>query len=235
MFHVAGAALVFAGALTITHFLGEELDDLTLPHQAQITAFATGVTVTYVFLTLLPETQNGIQYLGNMAFFFVLLGFSTFHLTKKFIVTHSKSPMEIRHEFKELHTLFFFLYYIAIGILLQLITTNRTVDGLLFFIPIFLHTAVSSLSLTELHEDVLNRLSVKLAVSLAPLFGVGIASANIISIPLFYVILGTVTGMFLYTVIHDALPSDGEGAPHAYLLGTVLYAGLIVATWRLFG
>lgn len=226
-----GLALGFAAALAIVHFLGEELEDVTFKHQTEIASFATGVTVTYVFLQLLPEHHKGVEYLGNFGFLFGLLGFSALHLTKKYVTLHEEGWADIRHEFKEIHTVFLFTYHFALGLLLQQLTSISIISGLLFFLPVFLHTAISSLSLTELHEDVLNRLSVKVAVSISPVLGVVVGVTDMVSIQIFHALLGLVTGMFLYTVIHDALPASGEGAPRYYVLGSVLYAVIIVATW----
>lgn len=222
---------LFAVALAAVHFLGEELDDITFAHQPALTSFTTGVTITYVFLQLLPEHHRGVAYLGEFGFLFGLLGFSMLHLAKKGAYTHGDGVNDIRHQFKEIHTIFLASYHFALGLLLQLLTEIGAVDGLLFFLPVLLHTGISSLSLTELHEEVLDRTWVKAAVAASPVLGVAFGALGLVSMPLFHAILGTVTGMFLYVVIHDALPQQGEGRPWFYVAGMMVYSGLIVATW----
>lgn len=222
---------LFALTLAIVHFLGEELDAATLVHQERITAFATGITVTYLFLELLPEHYKGVTVLSEFTFLFGLAGFSLIHVAERHIQTHHTSPETARKEYKELHTAFLFFYHVALGALLHILTTASLLTGTLFFLPVLLHTMVSSLSLTELHEAILDRATVKAGVAASPLLGVAIAATGLITMPVFHAVLGTVTGMFLYTVIHDALPRQGGGHVAYYLLGTAVYGGIIVTTW----
>ncbi len=224
-------AWVYGAAIAIVHFIGEELDDVPLMHRPQVAPFATGVTVAYVFLALLPEHHGGVAHLGEFGYLFGLAGFSGIHLTKKHFQRSDRHYDELLHDYKEMHSVFLFLYYTAIGILLHTLVARSTVAGTLLFVPVLLHTAISSLSLTELHEDVLDVLWVKAAISLAVLGGVAIGALDLLSMKAFHAVLGLVTGMFLYVVIHDAMPRGRDTAPMSYLAGTVLYAAVIAATW----
>lgn len=224
-------ALGFGVVLAITHFLGEHLDSADWTHRRGLASFAAGVTGAYAFLQLLPEHAGGVTHLGDAVFFFSLGGFLLVHVTEQLIYRYERNPREIRRDFKELHSLFLFSYYFAIGIVITDLTRVSVLAGTLFFLPVVLHTAISSMALTELHEDVLDVGWIKALVSGAVLIGVGAALAVPIPIGLFHALLGGITGMFLYVVIHDSLPEPGESAPFSFLMGVGFYGLVIVATW----
>ncbi len=225
---------IFAGLLVFIHHFGEHLSKTAFAHQEKIMSFSAGVTITYVFLQLLPEHQKGVEYLGEFGSLSVLLGFAAIHITEKWVYHHEKSATDIRKDFREIHSVFLFLYYFAIGLLLHELLQNSVIDGTLFFIPVMFHTAISSFSLLELDDALLNNAIVKAAITVAALIGVGAASFLSIGSALFYVILGIVTGMFLYVVIHDSMPADETGKPAYFLIGLLFYTSIMIYVWVLF-
>jgi hypothetical protein len=64
---------LFAAILAIVHYWGEEI--AAHPHTPRVVGLSAGVTVSYVFLDLLPRFHTGIDYLGQIGFFAVLAGF----------------------------------------------------------------------------------------------------------------------------------------------------------------
>ncbi len=229
---VSGAvmAVVFGVVLAATHYIGEHLDSRDWTDRAALASFAAGVTGAYAFIQLLPEHARSLQHLGEFGFFFSLFGFLLVHVTEQFIYRYEREPEDIKMDFKELHSMFLFSYYLAIGIVITDLTRASVLQGALFFLPVALHTAISSMALTELHEEVLDVTWIKLLVSGAVLIGVGIALAVSIPPMVFHAVLGLVTGMFLYVVIHDSLPTPEESAPFSFLAGIAFYSLVIVAT-----
>ena len=69
------------------------------------TSLIAGVTITYFFIILLPEINTGLEELpfGLYKFIGVLIGFSTIHLTEKFILlrVEQKSQIKLKDIFKE--------------------------------------------------------------------------------------------------------------------------------------
>lgn len=226
-------AWLLAGIITLVHYFGERIDEETASYQAPITSFASGLTLAYIFLQLFPELTTAVSLQDNMVFMPVLAGVAAIHLIEKHIYRRERDPNAIRKDFKEMHTGILLLYHLVIGILLFQLLQTSTVRGTLFFLPILLHTTVSSLSLSEIHEDILHTPVVITSVSLAPLIGVAIASIYPIPSALFYTLLGLVTGILLYTTMRDSLPHVDSGAIPAFVLGTLGYGALIVAIWSL--
>ncbi|MCJ7429349.1 MAG: hypothetical protein MUP66_03060 [Candidatus Nanohaloarchaeota archaeon QJJ-5] len=226
-------AWLLAGLITLLHYFGERIDESTASYQASITSFASGLTIAYIFLQLFPELTMAMDLLGDMVFLPVLCGVAVIHLAEKGIYKHEKSADAIRHDFKELHSIILLVYHLVIGVLLYQLLLGDIVRGTLFILPVLFHTAVSSLSLKELHEDILHTPTVHGAVSLAPLFGVAIASYTSIPTALFYTLLGVVTGVLLYITLRDSLPHVDKGAVMAFIVGTVSYSLLIIGIWHL--
>ncbi|MDY6766358.1 MAG: hypothetical protein SVW77_03240, partial [Candidatus Nanohaloarchaea archaeon] len=55
----------------------------------------------------------------------------------------------------------------------------------------------------------------------------------LISTAVFHVLLGLVTGLFLYVVIRDSLPAEESGAPAYFLAGMLIYTAIVVRIWLL--
>lgn len=224
-------AWVYGGLLVIVHYWGEELT--AHPYASIMTPFSAGVTVSYAFLELLPMFHEAIPDLGRGAFFALLVGFSFPHVVEASIMQHRKSVEEIRHEFKEVHTVFMFAYYTIIGALIYVLLQRSIVGGTLLFIPVLLHTMISSVSLTELHDDIMDNPFIQAVVLVSVLIGIGIAALLPLTSTAIHLLLGLITGLFLYIVISDAISQKAEGDVRAFIAGLTFYSGVIVALWQL--
>jgi hypothetical protein len=189
--------------MAAAHFLGEELEGLISGYREQIISFSSGASITYIFVQLMPEFHRIALESTELIFVFPLLGFSSIHLLEKYIAKSGLKQEKMRKDYGEIHSAFLFLYHGAIGYLIASLLAESAVTGLLFFLPIILHVAVSSFSVTELHESFFRRRTVKYGITLAPLLGVLIHSMKVISDQHFNAVFGTVIGMFFYIVIRD--------------------------------
>lgn len=223
---------ILALVLALVHYFGESINERIADNRHHIGSFSAGVTVTYIFLVLFPEMTRGTYYYGDFAFIFALAGFTIIRLVETWVVNHERDITEIRKDYREIHSVFLFIYNFAIGMVFHYLTSINVLEGVLFFVPVLLHTAVSSISLKELDEDTLDIPVVEAGVSLAFLIGVGVSYLFTPTPETFHVLLGLVTGTFLYLVIHDGLTTENS-APVSYTAGIALYALFIVLTWML--
>lgn len=219
---------ILAFLIAAVHFLGEELEDYIGGYRETIVSFSAGVSVTYIFMELLPEFQRIVLETSNMMFAFPLIGFSSIHVVEKYIAKSGFEKARMRKDFAEIHSIFLFVYYGAIGYLLALLISNRPASGLLFFIPVIFHSAVSSLSVTELDEKFTRKGIVKVVISTAPILGVLVYSAEFFSKELFNPIFGLIVGMFFYVVIRGSIPIKDKGKPVEYTAGVILYLVIIL-------
>lgn len=214
--------------MAAVHFLGEELEEYISGYREQIVSFGAGVSISYIFMKLLPEFQRIASESSELIFAFPLIGFSSLHLMEKYLAKSSLPKKKLQKDYRELHSAFLFLYNGALGYLVASLLAESTVSGILFFLPIILHVAVSSFSFSELHESLTENLLLKIGLSLAPVLGVLIHNIGLVANHQFNLVFGTVIGMFFYVAIRDSIPDGDKGQPAEYLAGMAIYLTVIL-------
>lgn len=223
-------SVILGVVLAVVHYFNDKIQPQDPLIRHKLVSFVAGISITYIFLLLLPEVYMGIESLDKFLFLFILAGFSCFHLIEKHIYQHTSK--EILHEqLRAAHSTLFFAYHLVIGILLVELVTINLVSGLLFFIPILFHTAVSSASLKGIHVSIRERIILKLVLSCSTLFGVLLAYFVTIPSNVLHSFLGFVVGSMLYIVIRDSIPKETAGKAIYFVLGVVIYALIIGFTW----
>jgi len=220
---------ILGGIIALVHLIGEDLEGYIKGRRQEIVSFSSGASITYIFLQLIPELHRIASESSSTIFLFPLLGFSSIHLAEKYVAKGNLDEKEMKRDYAEIHSTFLFLYHGAVGYLVASLLMESAAQGLLFFLPIVLHVAVSSLSVTELHESFVRKNVVKYAVTAAPLIGVLLHNQRAIAEQYFNSIFGTVIGMFFYVVIRDSIPREDKGRPLEYLLGMIIY--ILIIFW----
>jgi hypothetical protein len=220
--------LVLAGILALVHFLGEEIEEYIEGYKEELVSFGSGVSITYIFMQLLPEFHGIVSESSILIFIFPLLGFSSIHLLEKYIALSDVSGEKMRKEYSELHTSFIFFYHVVLGYLVSSLVRGDKASVLLFFIPLVLHLAVSSISVSELHEKITRNTSLKILISAAPVIGVAVQMLGYAGENLFNPGFGTVIGVFFYITVRDSIPSGEKGKPLEYLAGMLIYLVIIL-------
>lgn len=224
--------LILGIALAVIHYFSEKFHLLEHIHRMKFISFTGGIFITYLILDLLPALFEGGVMESRISLLFVLIGFSLFHLLEKYVYREAQNREVLRKELKEIHSLTFFLYHFVIGmILVSVIDKLGLMTGILFFIPIFLITLVSSISLKEIHGRIREKKAVKLLLSISTLLGVVVATLFPLTFLLYSILLGFVVGALLFVVIVDSIPRERKGEPVFFILGVALYALIIGATW----
>jgi len=224
--------IIFGIALAFIHYFSDRFELKDIVSKNKLVSFAAGISITYIFLLLMPEVYAGVETLQQFLFIFILAGFSVFHLIEKHIYQH-ESQERLHEELRIAHSAMFFFYHLVIGILLVEIIEINMINGILFFIPIFFHTALSSASLKGIHVSLREQIIIKGILSFSTLFGVLIAYTLAIPPAIQYSLLGFIVGSLLYIVIRDSVPKETEGKAIYFVLGVVLYAVIIGFTWFL--
>jgi zinc transporter ZupT len=219
--------------LSAVHIFGEDIVNSYKKHDRhKILSFAAGISITYLFLQFLPELYIGVEVVNKVIFVYVLLGFILLHLREKYIYQHLESE-RLLYELKEAHSIAFFVYHFLLGIVVVQVIKINLVQGLLFYIPILLHAGVSNVALSELHYHIKEKFNVRLLLSLAPFSGVLVGLLVNISSFVHYMLLGFVAGALIYVIIRDILPEDRSGYVEYFIIGSILYALIIIATWMI--
>jgi hypothetical protein len=220
--------IVYGVILAVVHFFNDEFQTHFEWCKNRLVSLGAGIAVAYIFLYMFPELfkiTNG----ETTVFILVLIGFTLFHVVEKHVYQH-KSTKRILKELKEVHSIAFFIYHFLIGVTLFYFASGNFTNGLVFFIPIFIHALVSNLSLSEIHEHIRESLPFRIFLALASLLGVLLASFVPISLFAFSLILAFVIGMLLYVVVRDSIPKKTDGVTIYFILGAMIMLGLLVLT-----
>lgn len=222
--------VVLGLVLAVVHYFSDKIhpEDPVIRHK--LVSFVAGISITYIFLLLLPEVYAGVESLNKFLFLFILAGFACFHLIEKHIYQHESKEI-LHEELRIAHSAMFFFYHLVIGILLVEMVNINAVGGILFFVPILFHTAVSSASLKGVHISIRERIMLKIVLSCSTLFGVLIAYFVMVPSHILHALLGFVVGSLLYVVIRDSIPKETVGKAIYFVLGVVVYALIIWFTW----
>ncbi len=222
--------IIFGLVLGLVHYFSDKIHLAHGIHRMKTMSFTAGIFITYVFLHLFPSLYQGDLFLIRLSLIFVLIGFALFHVIEKYIYQHA-SGRELKKDLKTSHSFAFFFYHFTIGIVLVNLIRTDLISGMLLFIPVFSYTAISSVSMKEIHEIVTGRKTAKFLLSISTLLGVLLATYIEIPSLLYYALFGFVVGTLLYIIILEALPKEKEGDPRFFIAGIALYTILIWFTW----
>ncbi len=225
---MAGIIAVGLGlGVGVIHFFGENLKPQEDPRFYKIFSFAAGISISYLFLDLLPHTYEAATHLKKWVFVFLLVGFSIHHLSEKYIYQHAEED-KVAKELHIVHSIGFFFYYFIVGIIVKNILQENVVEGILFMIPISLHAGLSTASLGQIHGDIRDSLGLKILFSFPTLLGVFFAIFISIPVTLNNVMVSLVAGALLYIFVKEFIPEKKKGEPLFFLLGLGLFLALFV-------
>jgi zinc transporter ZupT len=219
--------LLLALVISLADFFTEGIFAKDNPYKVKFISFAAGVSVAYIFLSMLPEIYNGSIVISKLIFLSVLFGFAVFHLLEKHIRQYY-SRGQFRKEHQIIHSASSFVYFFVVGFVLVKITGSSNISGILLFIPILFHVVIDSLPrrVTKKHHYRAMFASSAFLGAIAATF-VELGSAfNLI-------LLGIVGGALLYTVIRESLPKEREGKPVYFAVGLLLFTVLIMILWNI--
>jgi zinc transporter ZupT len=220
-------ALGLGFLLGIIHYFSEKLTPPEGAHRYRVISFAAGISISYLFLNLLPHTYEAASRLKHFVFVFFLLGFVLFHLAEKVIYQHADKK-KLAEELKEVHSISFFFYHFVIGIVLYDKAHESKLEGILFFIPIALHAALSTASLSQIHGKIRESFGSKLLLSLSTI--AGMIFALLVPIPniLDNILVSMIAGILLYIIVKEFLPEKEKGQPMFFLFGVLLFVGFYI-------
>ncbi len=213
-------AIVFAAIISVIHFFSEQLNKITSPFFTQISSFSAGVGISYLFLQLLPEFIVGAT--NKLFFVSILSGFVLWHVVEKYI--YKTAPRQKIFKVLALEdSIISFVYHFILGIVLVDIASKGNAEAFLFFIPVALYTALSTLPV-----DASRNVFVSVFLASATFAGAMAANTFFIEYTLFKLMLGFVIGTMMFTIIRHSLPSGKAGEPFYFILGVLLYGSLIL-------
>jgi hypothetical protein len=211
--------IIFGIIMGIAHFFSEEFYSRYKTHYSKIISFSAGIAVTYIFLDLFPNFSEGAAQIDKLLFLSVLIGFVAFHLIEKYIYQHSPEEKLFRELAIE-DSVISFLYHFVIGMLIVSFLNQDLLRGTLFFIPVLVYTAVSTLPV-----DITKFKSLRIIVASSTLLGILFAAYiyTTMSPLVFNILLGFIVGTLSFTVTRHSIPIGKKGEPLYFTIGVLFY------------
>ncbi len=239
------AALPVALVLAALHVAAPHIRHFPFVPERQTASFAGGTAVAYVFLHLLPELAAGSEEVGELLddvvrvtplldlgiFVIALAGFTVFYglerLAQRFRTREGGSPPAAVFR---LHVGSFVVYNGLVTYTMPLRLRTGLLFGLLFAAAMALHFGVTDRGLEEHYQERFENEG-RYVLAAAPvagwLLGWLLAPVSTIVVSVLTAFLG---GSILLNVFKEELPADRRSSFPWFLVGLVLYAGLLAAT-----
>lgn len=228
---------------TCVHIVGGKLRFLSGTPRSRWLSMAGGVSVSYVFLHLLPdlsesqetleEALGGLTFLEHHVYLIALVGLSVFYGLDRMALTSRRQNSEQNREDETstavfwLHISSFAVYNLLIGYLL-LHREEPGLRSLIFFIvAMALHFVVNDYGLREHHKDAYDRVGRWVLVA-AVVVGWALGSVTEISRAAIAGLIAFLAGGVILNVLKEELPEERQSRFLAFLLGAGVYAVLLL-------
>lgn len=229
------AALLCAFGLTLVHLFAHRLRFIRTMPRSRWLSGASGVSVAYVFVHLLPdlaEHQEALSelpflaFLENHVYVMALAGLAVFYGLERLIKADDADEHRSSGVFW-LHVLSFSLYNFLIGYLL----VHREEPGLrtllFFFVAMALHFLVNDFGLRQDHKGLYSHYA-RWLLSAAVLLGWGVGASTEIADAALGLLFSFLAGGVVLNVLKEELPEERKSRFWAFALGTALYTALLL-------
>jgi hypothetical protein len=201
---------------------------------------ASGVSVTYVFIYLLPKLRAHEDVLARHApwvpgdenvYLIALAGLILFYAVERLVIrAEARNPggeAEVGLTLFWSHIGIFAVNSFVIGHLLVEERDNDTVHLLLYASALGLHFMVNDHALRRRHAR-LHRRHGRLVLAIAVALGWAAGLADLLPDLMTAVLFSLLAGGIVFNVMKDELPSDQGGSFPAFLTGAMVYALLTI-------
>ncbi|HBB35704.1 MAG TPA: hypothetical protein DDZ80_30840 [Cyanobacteria bacterium UBA8803] len=238
-------SLVLAVCLAVVHLFSGKLRFLDKIPRSRWLSIASGVSVAYVFIHILPELSkaqetiqgivgDGLAFLEHHVYLVALLGIAVFYgLERAAKLSRQRNQKAGRGDSTEarvfwLHICSFALYNALIGYLLL----HREEPGIpslwFFFFAMALHFIVNDNGLREHHKESYDRIG-RWILAAAIIMGWAIGQGGEIHQAAIAVLFAFLAGGVILNVLKEELPEERQSRFWAFSLGAAIYAALLVS------
>lgn len=231
--------------LALVHFFAYKLQFSNIPRSKWLSA-AGGISVSYVFVHLLPElqewqktfeegNQESLSFLNHHLYLVALLGLAIFYGLERAAKLSRESDRQVASEQKlqsngkifDLHIVSFCLYNALIGYLLVNRDDSSIQELILFIAAMFTHFLVNDHGLLDHYrEKYLHRGRYFVAFSILGGWVVGYFAQ--VSETVVAILFALVAGSVILNVLKEELPEERKSNFWAFLIGLLFYSALLV-------
>jgi hypothetical protein len=234
----------FAIGLTLVHLFAGQLRFLETIPRSRWLSLASGVSVAYVFVHILPELNAaqqditkqldvGIAFLEHHVYLVALLGLIAFYgLERSARVSQRRNRQAGKGEVTTagifwIHIASFAAYNALIGYLLVHREESGFFNLLLFFVAMAMHFIVNDFGLRENHKKPYDGVG-RWVLSSAVIMGWVIGTHTEIHQAAIAVLFAFLAGGIVLNILKEELPEERESRFWAFALGAAAYAILLL-------
>lgn len=240
-----GWTLVAALGLAFVHMYCGKLRFLTVIPRSRWLSFASGVSVAYVFMHLLPELQEGQQhfedfevlglaFLESHVYIMSLLGLTLFYGLEKLAISSRQDNQDEQAGDRTepgvfwLHIASFAVYNALIGYLIVHREELGSWSLLIFGIAMAFHFVVNDFGLRDHHKHQYDKVGRWILASFVVL-GWGIGQAVDIAEVTLAALFAFLGGGIILNVIKEELPEERRSRFAFFFIGAVIYTALLLS------
>ncbi len=234
---------LIAIALALTHLYSGRIRFKKIPRNSWLSV-ASGVSVAYVFVHILPELSKHqavlqefekgiIPFVEHHVYLISLLGLTLFYgLERLAKVSRQQRQQEGKSDITStsvfwLHIASFTIYNTLIGYLLLHREEQGITSLLLFALAMSLHFVVNDNGLREHHKHTYDRVG-RWILAAAIIVGWVLGSSTEIEEAAIAVLFAFLAGGIVLNVLKEELPEERESRFWAFALGTTVYTALLL-------
>ena len=235
---------IFAVSLALIHLYSGKLRFLNTMPRSRWLSMASGVSVAYVFIHILPdlsEQQETISQTGALGFLeyhvylLALLGLTVFYGLERMVKQSQQKQPQNKIEASDtteagvfwLHISSFALYNALIGYLLLHRETSGLLSLFFFFVAMGLHFVVNDYGLRQDHKRTYHRIG-RWVLAAAIIAGWAIGAATEISNAAIAVLFSFLAGSVIFNVLKEELPEERKSRFWAFAVGVAVYSALLL-------
>ncbi len=236
---------ILAIALATIHLFAGKLRFLKKTLHSRCLSFGSGVSVTYVFIHILPELSQaqvtfqssvnlGLSFLEHHVYLVALLGLTVFYGLERFARTSRQrlprtGKTDITYsDFFWIHIGAFAIYNLLIGYLLVHREESGIQSLLLFALAMALHFVVNDHALRENYQKLYDQVG-RWLLAIAIIFGWLIGIVTKIDQAVVAVLFAFLAGGIVLNVLNEELPEVRESCFWSFAFGTISYAIILLA------
>jgi len=222
-------AVVLSIVIGAVHILGNRLAIQNKEHNLKLISFAAGVSITYIFMELIPMITEAAILINRYLFLSALAGFSIHLFVERLIYKHNVKRGITKMMGNE-ENIFYFAHHFILGIIFVTFLEENLIRGLLFFFIIMVYIFVSNLP-TPLERSIKKEIFFSSSTLLGTLFGILLVNVLSMSDLIMFALIGISTGILFFTITRHQIPFYKKGKLRYFTLGSVIYAVIIILSW----
>lgn len=236
---------LLAIALALVHLFAGKLRFLEATPRNIWLSFASGVSVAYVFVHILPELSQAqktitaevgetLAFLEHHVYLLALLGLAVFYgLECLAMVSRQRNQKAGKADVTEaeifwLHIISFAFYNALIGYLLLHREQSGILSLIFFFLAMALHFVVNDFGLRANHKHAYHKLG-RWILAAAIIFGWAIGLKSELSPAAIALLFAFLAGGIILNVLKEELPEERQSRFWAFALGAGIYTVLLLA------